>query len=360
MALALVALAAFAAVMLSYGQGLRAQWLHLAFAVGAMPLIFAAMLYFVPVLTRGVTAETATRAIPLLGLAAGLLVVASFSGAGLPVWVAIIPAMIAAGWLLWWSIQRARRALGRPHPGLYWYQAALICLLIGLAAIMIAAIRPEYWLPLRRLHLHLNLLGFIGMTAIGTLQVLLPTAAGFADVDAAKRLHGGVVFAFIGTLLIASGAAIQHWLSWIGMLCWAVPLLQWLIGTLRCSSANLFSAAGTPLTIAAIGWIVLLVIGTAQSLDLISADRLLQAFFPLFLLPLVTGATAYLLPVWRAPTVPAGHAPGRAMLARGASLRSVMFVVSGILIIAGVTWGILLAAAGLLIYLAQIGLWLKR
>jgi hypothetical protein len=357
--LALIALSAFAATLPGYGHGARVQWLHLAFAVGAMPLIFAAMLYFIPVLTRGVTAEARTRAIPLLGLTGGLLIVTSFSGAGPPLWTAVIPVMLAAGWLLWWSIKRTRCALDRPHPGLHWYQAALICLLIGLIAIVAAVIRPEYWQPLRRLHLHLNLLGFIGMTAIGTLQVLLPTTAGFADRNAAIRLRHGVVPAFVGTLLIALGAAFNMWLSWIGLCCWAIPLSQWLIDLMRRPPSILFSAVATPLTMASIGWCALLAVGAAQPFGVVTADQALQAFFPLFLLPLVTGATAYLLPVWRAPTDPAGHLSGRARLMTGSLARCGLFAAAGILILADAQWGMPLAAVGLVIYLLQVGLWLK-
>lgn len=49
-----------AAAMLAVGQGASALGAHIAFALGVMPLILAAMSYFVPVLTRGPGAATAS------------------------------------------------------------------------------------------------------------------------------------------------------------------------------------------------------------------------------------------------------------------------------------------------------------
>jgi hypothetical protein len=51
---------------------------HCRFAAGVLPLIFGAMLHFVPVLTRGRGAGRPVQALPLGMLGAGLLAAAAF------------------------------------------------------------------------------------------------------------------------------------------------------------------------------------------------------------------------------------------------------------------------------------------
>lgn len=78
----------------------------------------------------------------------------------------------------------------------------------------------HYWpaerQALRLLHLHLNTLGFIGLTAIGTLQVLLPTILSGPDTDAATRLRRDLPVAVAGVLLVGLGAAFCLPLSVVG------------------------------------------------------------------------------------------------------------------------------------------------
>jgi hypothetical protein len=74
--------------------------------------------------------------------------------------------------------------------------------------------------------LHLNLFGFIGLTAISTLQVLLPTAAGHPDPQIANLLRTGLSYALAGTGLIAIGAAWLPLLCWLGLVLWLIPLAQ--------------------------------------------------------------------------------------------------------------------------------------
>ena len=63
-------------------------------------------------------------------------------------------------------------------------------------------------LSLRLLHLHLNTLGFIGLTAIGTLQVLMPTILAGPDGEASARLRDDLLPAVGGVFLVALGAAV--------------------------------------------------------------------------------------------------------------------------------------------------------
>ena len=166
-----------------------AAHIHLALAVGVMPLIFGAMVHFVPVLTRSAIAPIGARLIPLLMLIAGVLAFFSFAAPSQSYYLAAFIALAAAVTFAAWIIRRAARAVGKPHPCLYWYLGAIVCLILALAAVSAMALWPEQRLALKRLHLHLNTLGFIGLTAIATLQVLLPTVAGKPDPQAGTRLH---------------------------------------------------------------------------------------------------------------------------------------------------------------------------
>jgi hypothetical protein len=167
---------------------------HAAFAVGAMPLVFAAMGHFVPVLTRSSGATGAIRRLPLAMQAAGLLALGALGG-WLPGWAlhgALTIGLVTTGVFLAWVLGKGRKALGRPHPGLAWYVAALSCLMLALLVIGLGLLWPPAYRLARLAHLHLNTLGFIGLSAIGTLHVLMPTALGRPDPLVAQRLLAAV------------------------------------------------------------------------------------------------------------------------------------------------------------------------
>ncbi|HSD97190.1 MAG TPA: hypothetical protein VLB06_08610, partial [Sulfuricaulis sp.] len=160
--LATVAVSAFLAAMVlrHYLPQGEPSFVHLIMAIGIMPLIMGAMIYFTPVLTHSRTAGWLVLMVPPLALIAGTL-----ASTGLLWRRDLLPipaglAMVAASALLVWMWYRVRIMLGRPHPGLNWYRWALACLLLGLIAILVAMFWPEYWMALRRFHLHINLLGF--------------------------------------------------------------------------------------------------------------------------------------------------------------------------------------------------------
>lgn len=360
-ALVFAALAAFAAALLWSPHTTRAAALHLMLAVGAMPLIFGAMSHFIPVLTRSRAAPTGWAGIPLLALAGGGLVLASFTLPDL-FWgrhAGALLAMIAASALLVWSRRRRAGMLGRPHPCLAWYEAALACLVLALAAILASALWPQQTMALRRLHLHLNTLGFVGLTALGTLGVLLPTVANRPDPDAAQRMRRDLPWMVAGTLLIAVGAAWIGPLAGIGGVIWAVPLLRMGSAWLRHYRAEIFALHGAaPLLAsavfglgfsAAVGAMHLL---PAAAVVLSAAPA--WAFVAGFLLPLVSGAASQLLPVWLRPGVQGPwHAHLREMLGRYAGIRAVLFLIGGMAAGTGQGWGLLLGGAALLWFILQ-------
>lgn len=356
-----IALVAFAAALLWAPHAGRAAVLHLILAVGAMPLIFGAMSHFIPVLTRTRAAAAGLLGIPVLALAGGALVVGALSMPGL-YWgryAGALLALTAAGALLAWSRRRRAGMLGRPHPGLAWYDTALACLVLALLAILAGAVWPQQAIALHRLHLHLNTLGFVGLTAVSTLAVLLPTVAGRPDPQVGPRLRRDLPWATAGTLLVAIGAAWFGPLAWIGGALWAVPLVRLGASWLRLYRTEILALHGAaPLLAAALaGFALSLIFGAMAPLAAEGGFRATQpalAFVGGFMLPLVSGAASQLLPVWLRPGIQSDwHVRLRASLGRYGGVRAVLFCLGGIAAGLGREWGLLLGAATLIWFLLQ-------
>ena len=357
--LVFLALAAFAGALLWAPQAGRAAYLHLILAAGAMPLIISAMSHFIPVLTRTREAGTSFGLVPVLALAGGALAVASLAFPGLA-WGRNAGALLAlsgAGALLFWSRRRRLSMVGKPHPGLAWYEAALGCLMLALVLIIAASIWPQHWTEFRRLHLHLNTLGLIGMTAVGTLAVLMPTVAGRPDPEAGQWLRRYLPWAFAGTLLTAAGSAWSALLSLPGFALWAIVLLRMGARWLRLHRKEILALHGAapPLAIALAGLMFSMVLGAAVAITPAGSPPDFDpaaAFVAGFLFPLVTGAASQLLPVWLRPGVQnTWHAELRHRLGRHGGIRSVLFLSGGIVAGLGMGCGLLLGLLPLLWFL---------
>lgn len=358
--LAALAFLSFAAAILLSGHGMPGLHVHAALAVGLLPLMFGAMLHFAPVLTRSSAPHGAVARLPWLVLAAGLAILSAFA---LPQWFAVARqlgaglALAAASALLLWMTQRRRAALGPAHPCLDWYRAALVCFVLALLAVPAMALWPQHTLALKRWHLHLNLLGLVGLTALGTLHVLLPTAVAQPDPQAAMRLRQGLPWAFGGTLSIAGGAAWHAELAWLGALLWLVPVVRLALAWASLYGKRLVALHGIPsLFLAALAGLALaLVTGAFHGLGAIAPSHAAHALVAGFLLPLVSGAVGQLLALWLRPGVQgAWHETVRAALGRWAGLRAALFGGGGIALLAGWPGGWLLAAAGIVLFLAQL------
>ncbi|MBI4809392.1 MAG: hypothetical protein HY799_10655 [Nitrosomonadales bacterium] len=327
--------------LLPYVTGLhRAAHVHLAFALGVMPLIMGAMTHFVPVLTR-------TRAAP--GVVEGYAALAWVGGALIVVFfifpmpeilrsAAALPGLAACIGLLAWQLMRSKEALGGAHPGVRWYLAALLCLAASLLAVLAMSVWPQQMPALKRLHLHLNLLGFVGLTAVGTLQVLLPTAAGHPDPQIAHRLRAGLPAALGSTLLIAAGAAWLPPLSWLGLLLWLIPLGRLLRAWLARYRNEIFCRHGAVplLAMALAGFSIALVAGGVHGAGRLDSVGIAHAFVFAFLFPLVSGAAGQLLPLWLRPGQQTEwHARAHRRLTYASGLRAALFLVAGLLALAG-------------------------
>ncbi|MCK9380844.1 MAG: hypothetical protein M0P95_07230 [Sulfuritalea sp.] len=337
---------ATAAVLLITGHGAPQLAAHVAFALGVLPLILAAMSYFVPVLTRSAGTGFAAWWPPALAWAGGTLAVFSFAGDFSPARLSLAAALggLAALSLGGWTLNRARRMFGPRHRGLDWYLAALGFLLLALLAVVLMPLFPAQRNALRLFHLHANLLGFVGLTALGTLQVLLPTCLGKADPDAALRLRRDLKWAAAGALLIAVGVSspLPESVSMAGpaLALLGTALYGWIVLRMlrawqsRFGKALLQAHGAAPsLMAAALGLLGLLVSGVAHGLGWLPARPAVAGFVIAFLLPLVSGAAAHLLPVWLRPGVqgPWHHAL-RARLCRWGGVRGLLLLLLGLVI----------------------------
>lgn len=332
---------------------------HLVFTLAVLPLVFAAIAHFVPVLTRSAGAPRGIWLAPLLLQMSGVLVFLHFYGAvgtsmlNLAAVVSLLLALAFAGWL--WG--RARSSLGKPHPGWRWYLASIVFLVFGLGLVPAMHYWPAERQALRLLHLHLNTLGFIGLTAIGTLQVLLPTILSGPDTDAATRLRRDLPVAVAGVLLVGLGAAFNLPLSLAGagFLFYIAcrPGLSWL----RRYGLPAIVADGASAALAAslCGFLLLLAFGIAHALGLLEGRNAIPAFMVAFLLPLVSGALSQLLPVWRYPgrQTPERDQAREVLVKRGA-IRALLFFCCGVLLALGHDEGLWLTVVGLLSFLCVV------
>jgi hypothetical protein len=319
---------------------------HVAFALGVMPLILAAIAYFVPVLTRSGTPGLSIRWVPVLAAAGGALAVVSFAGdfSAPQLNLAAALAGLAALSLAAWILARMRGMLGPRHRGLDWYLAALAFLLLALIAAGLMPLFPAQRHALRLFHLHANLLGFVGLTALGTLQVLLPTCIGKADPGAALRLRHDFKWSAVGALLIAGGASLTlpkplasagPVLALLGTLLYGAVILRMLRAWHSQFGAALFQSHGAApsLVTATTGLLGLLGLGIAHGVDWMPARPAVTGFVIAFLLPLVSGAAAHLLPVWLRPGAQGvWHHELRKKLCRWGGLRGLLLLLLGLII----------------------------
>lgn len=334
----------------------QAAFWHVVFAAGAMPMVFAAMTYFTPVLTRTPEAPRTLVAIPLVALLAALGIIGWFAHGSatlrlLSPWLGLLATLMFS----YWISRRWRACLGQPHACLRWYAAALACLGLGLTAVGLAAILPAWAGPLRAFHLHINTLGFLGLTAIGTLQVLLPTVLGQADPAASRRLARDLPWSAGGALAIAVGAGAWWPLAAVGALAYAWPLGRLLADALRAFGPRLWQARqASPLLVAAMAGLMLVLLhGLLHGGGTGNARDALPLFLIGFLLPLVSGAVTQLLPVWLRPGAQAAWQKSqRWRLAAFARTRAALLAIGGLLAAMGIEFGFVLGIAGALWLLA--------
>ena len=190
------------------------------------------------------------------------------------------------------------------------YQFAAFFVIVGIVLGVVDAPKSDtdLWQPRITLaHLHANLLGWVGLTIIGTLITLWPTVLRTQmDPGALEKAKLGLKFLVIGTVGVIAGAILdQPWLS-------AASLVSYLTGLIiALAPAALLLRRRLPdrssawmLFTGALGLVALLVADFLTFLILPSPAKILSAIethlilvFTLWLLPVLLGALTYLLPV---------------------------------------------------------------
>lgn len=333
-----------------------ASRLHFFTALGLTPLMLGAMGHFVPVLTRTSPRSQDIRP-ACLALVAGVITIAGLTVWFPAVYLAAVIGLLGASDLLVNIHRRIRTALGSPHPSIYWYVAALCSFITALCAILLASLFPIHWQSLRTLHLHLNLTGFVALTALGTLQVLLPTAGGFSDPDAAWRLKRDLPWALAGTLAIAVGAAFWPPLGYAGAALWLYPLARF-VGAMYAYRKDILKWRGAAFSLlsATLGLTVVLGLALSHATAPASGYQLLLVMLSLFFLPLISGALTQLLPVWLVASFQENdRTPLRETLEIGGGIRNLAFWLGGSLVLAENLWGMVIVAGAALLFMLQIG-----
>lgn len=199
---------------------------HLAFVGGATQLIVGAIAFFaVTLLMTDAPPAWLTRAQWAL-VNAGALALAGGGLYGLP-WLSAAggSAVLATLALLWWTIRLLqRRSLARPNAALRYYKTAIVFLMVGatLGILMVLGLSDAF-VPrgrMRLAHTHLNLIGWITLTIVGTMRYFFGTVL----ERPASRL--APLWAEYWPLTLGTAAQALGWLTGLAALTGAGGLLQ--------------------------------------------------------------------------------------------------------------------------------------
>lgn len=233
---------------------------HLAFVGGATQLIVGAIAFFaVTLLMTDAPPAWLTRAQWLL-VNAGALALAGGSLYRSP-WLSAAGGMavLATLALLWTTIRLLqRRSLARPNPALLYYKTAIVLFMVGatLGILMVLGLSDPF-VPrgrIRLAHTHLNLIGWITLTIVGTMRYF------FGTVLERPARHLAPLWAEYWPLTLGTAAQALGWLTGLaaltgvggvlqtaGIVAYAMAIVrQWRArpGPLALAAAHLLAATG--------------------------------------------------------------------------------------------------------------------
>ncbi|GAA3791272.1 multicopper oxidase domain-containing protein [Streptomyces phyllanthi] len=275
---------------------------------------------------RWSAARLATANLAVAGLLIGVWTVQ-------PVLTAVSAALlvVAAAAHLVMLLRLGRGALGgRLKPIVSYYRAATAALIAGaLLGWMLAtggAGGPDRYAGLRLAHVHVTLLGWIGLPVLGTLFMLWPTVLGVRMKDRTTKVSRWVLW-LTGSGLLVTVAALalgRRWPAAAGLTLYAAGValaVNLLVRTVRgnrpvsAAAAWMLAAATCWLLIAVaadLAWLVTRPLAAAQT----GIDALLPVLLIGFVAQILIGALTYLLPVVLS-SGPKDRAAVRAVLERG-------------------------------------------
>lgn len=332
-------------------------WLHFVLAAGIFPLSTTAIIFFAAVLSRRQLATGQLKLLPGIMLVAGCLVSAVSVHLISDRYAVLAVVLILA---VLWHLDRWIRKKHDPHghhPTLDWYRASLLCLACGLVAASLVPFLPEWADALRTLHTRISLYGFLGLSAVGTLQFLMSAVENRPDPSLGRRLRSGLPWALFGVSMLAFGDFLKPWGHALGAAFLSWPLLQVVWIWCRRYRRDVFALHGVaPMLCATL-------LGYIASLGgMLVSPRLpigmVDVFLPGFVFPLISGAAGYLIPAWKE----AKHRPTTAYinnhrLNHWSGIRAVMFLLSAIAPFFGIQESGLFGVAGLAWFEAELVMW---
>ncbi|MDF3147022.1 hypothetical protein, partial [Streptomyces sp. T21Q-yed] len=275
---------------------------------------------------RGSATRLATANLAVAGLLIGVWTAQ-------PVLTAISAALLVAAATahLMMLIRLRRGALGgRLKPIVSYYQAAIAALIAGAVLGWLLATGgaggPDRYAGLRLAHIHVTLLGWIGLPVLGTLFMLWPTVLGVRMKDRTTKVSRWVLWLTGSGLLVAIAALALGW-RWpaaAGLALYAdgaALAVNLFVRTVRgnrpvsAAAAWMLAAATCWLLIAVaadLAWLAARPLAAAQT----GIDTLLPVLLIGFVAQILIGALTYLLPVVLS-TGPKDRAAVRALLERG-------------------------------------------
>ncbi|MEO7588845.1 MAG: multicopper oxidase domain-containing protein [Arachnia sp.] len=226
-------------------------------------------------------------------------------------WLVVAGATIVSVAVVWHAVQLVsdlRRALpGRFRICIRYYVAAACCLPVGagFGAALAFGLDDTWNANLLVAHTMTNLLGWIGLTVVGTLVTFWPTVLRTRMDDRAEKLARQALPVLLGSLaVVVAGSLLDvRPVAVVGIAGYALALLWWgrcLVAPLRKRPPREFASASI---LAACVWALVALVATAVHV-LVSSDIDLATGYPKvavlwvagFLVQLVTGALSYLLP----------------------------------------------------------------
>ncbi len=193
-------------------QQLRLIHVHGALVGGVAQIILGAMIAFIPPLLM--TGRDRSESHPVLYGTMNLGTIALLAGFGLgnDLVVALGGFLVIGAFLsfLGEGLKQARSSLVSPPLNLWFYGVAVLVLLIGLGvgeSIILGLVDVSHIGQARLVHIHLNLLGFVTLTIIGTMHNLFPTVLNtrlYSPLLARATfflLPAGVVILFTGFMI---------------------------------------------------------------------------------------------------------------------------------------------------------------
>ncbi|TDQ53141.1 multicopper oxidase domain-containing protein [Actinorugispora endophytica] len=213
-------------------------------------------------------------------------------------------------WHTWQLLARARRALpGRFGYVVHWYACAGVALVAGgtLGGLLVSERVPNAWDPrLEAAHAHANLLGWIGLTVIGTLFTLWPTVLRTRIVDGVAGLaRWALALAGPGlALAVAALAAGFRWGAVAGLLLYAAAVALTLVPFVRTARRKRPSTAPAWTLAASVCWFAVAVTADLYLVATTPPDGVADAVEPLvplvlagFVGQVLLGSLTFLLPV---------------------------------------------------------------